>query len=81
MTSEKNRLVSAAHIALTKLSTWKVTDPELGSGRVLVAGCLGQDEVLWMLDHTHLSFRKAETVRQLLPFRSHHIMILLESVL
>lgn len=43
-------------------------------------GCLGLDEVPWLLGHTHLSFRKAETVRQLLPFRSHHVMILLERV-
>lgn len=46
----------------------------------LGAGCLGLDEVPWLQGHTHLSFRKTETVRQLLPFRSHHIMVLLESV-
>lgn len=37
---------------------------------------------VWMgYPSTHLSFRKAEAVRQLLPFRSHHVMILLEGVL
>lgn len=34
----------------------------------------------WHLDRTHLSFREAEAVRQLLPFGAHHVVILLEGV-